>query len=106
MRKPKMKKKNSKIPNFGKHREMFQPQEEYPAIELECNYMVPGLTLHDLVQIYHAAHDDPECNEFAGNPSKWPTVNGVYEVVMAVLEAIYDGDPEEEIKGTVGKEEA
>jgi hypothetical protein len=71
------------IPDFGEN------VVEHDGVKLSCRYYVPGLTLHDLVMIFERAHNDPNNNRFAGDPSKWPDVAGVKAVTDAILEAIY-----------------
>lgn len=67
---------------YGKHR------VEHEGMTLECNYFVPGLTLHDLTMIYERASKSEGVSEYAGNPSDWPVVRGVKAVAEACIEAL------------------
>lgn len=71
-------------PNFGK---LYSHHE---GVTLECRAIAPGLSLHDLMMVFEEA--EKACkpgDEFAGNPSKWPTMLGINAVVEAVLVAVY-----------------
>jgi hypothetical protein len=66
------------IPDFGMHQKDG----------LECKYIAPGLTLHDLVGIYENAQEGKD--DLSGNPGKWGVVRGVNAVTEAVLAAVYN----------------
>jgi hypothetical protein len=71
-------------PDFGMH------ETEHQGVKLTCRYAAPGLTMQDLMEIFHKAHDDPSNSHYAGNPSKWPDNAGVIAVLDAVYGAIRD----------------
>jgi len=71
-------------PDFGMH------ETEHQGVKLTCSYVVPGLTMSDLVQIFHDAERQAEPHDqFSANPAVWPTVRGVSAVTDAILDAIY-----------------
>ena len=74
----------SKRPDFG----MIVDNSD--GIELSCRAVVPGLSLHDLVMLFDAAHDGAKPGaDLSGNPSEWPVVRGVNAVAEAMLDALY-----------------
>lgn len=68
------------------HRIVLDNGGGYP-IELECRYMVPGLTMHDIMRIFESAESawKPE-DDLSANPSKWKNFRGVTAVIDAVVE--------------------
>ncbi len=84
-----MKKKKIKIPDFGMHTVVKDFKDGYPPVTLQCRYMVPGLTMHDLMQIFVKGKENPKNSEVAADPSRWPEVRGLIDVIDAVLQAVY-----------------
>ena len=71
-------------PDFGRHK------DEFHGTIMECSFVAPGLTLHDLTMIFQRAKNEAAPgDELRGDPSKWPDVRGVYAVTEAILNAIY-----------------
>ena len=71
-------------PDFGSH------EVEHEGVKLTCRYAVPGLTMQDLVRIFHDAERQAEPHDqFSGDPAVWPTVRGVSAVTDAILDAVY-----------------
>ena len=56
-------------------------------VMLECKNIAPGLTVHDLVQVFEAASKGDGVSRLSGNPSNWPTVRGVTAVANVVVKA-------------------
>jgi hypothetical protein len=67
---------------YGKHR------VQHEGMTLECNYFVPGLTLHDLTMLFEKATKSEGASEYAADPSKWPVVRGVQAVAEACIAAL------------------
>lgn len=79
--------KNKNWPDFGKHVVEFE-SGGYKTT-LECNYIVPGLTLMDLMKKFQEAHDNPDNSEYSSNLTKTPDGAGVLAVIKAILDALY-----------------
>ncbi len=70
--------------NFGKDTYVHE------GVIMECDYIIPGHTLQDLMKIYDDATKGPDISPFSGNPSKWPNVAGVRAVVEVCLVELHD----------------
>jgi hypothetical protein len=68
----------------------------HEGVELSRCYMAPGLTIDDLNNIYD--NNYVEGNEFASDPSEWPSNKALIAVVDAVVKAIMDTDINKENK--------
>src|SRR5258708_21836567 len=94
-----MKIKKNKIPNFGMNvTENLLPDGK--SIQLSCRYKVPGLTMHDLMMIFEKGKNHPDNSHYAANPSLWPDVRGLSDVVNAILEAVYSDIEKRKTKNT------
>lgn len=72
------------LPDFG------MKSEWHDGVELQCRFIAPGLTLHDLVVAFEDAKAQARPgDEFASNPSRWPEVRGIIAVRNAIVRAIY-----------------
>lgn len=81
-----MKNKGSKLWPLGERREMIA------GVEMSCNEISPGRTLHELLQAFaNGKAEAKPGDEFAGNPSKWPDVRGIIAVVESIRKGIEDG---------------
>ena len=75
-------------PNFG------TISKYHEGMELTCEAIAPGLTLHDLVVAFEEASKEAKPgDEYSGDPSKWPDVRGVDAVAYTLLNAIYGPPP-------------
>jgi hypothetical protein len=70
-------------PYFGMH------ETEVQGVKLTCRYVAPGMTMHDLRQIFEKAEAvcEPE-DKFSANPGKWANSRGIKAVTEAILDAI------------------
>lgn len=70
-------------PYFGIH------ETEVQRVKLTCRYVAPGMTMHDLRQIFEKAEAvcEPE-DKFSANPGKWANSRGIKAVTEAILDAI------------------
>ena len=57
--------------------------EKVGGVDVTIRRIAPGLTIHDLVMVYENAAKNG--NEFAGDPSVWPTSLGVLAVTEKIL---------------------
>ena len=74
-------------PDFG---EIYT---EHEGVTLSCKAVAPGLSMHDLVRIFHAAEQEAKPgDELSGNPNKWPVVRGVSAVSEAIIAALFDNN--------------
>jgi hypothetical protein len=78
-------KASTDMSKHGKKTEIFESGGY--KVELECDYYIPGFTLHDLVCIAEDAKTEKDLNDLAANPSLWPEVRAVVRVVEAVKKA-------------------
>ncbi len=76
------------IPDFG------HKITECQGIQLNAKYVVPGLTMPDLMNFYYKAEEEHKSSDdLSGNPSKWGGARGVKAVIDAILSALYkDGN--------------
>jgi hypothetical protein len=68
--------------DYGMHTVISQ------GVKLTCKYVAPGVTMQDVSRAYARGKAKAKPgDEFAGNPSRWPTHRGLAEVVDLLVEA-------------------
>ena len=73
-----------KRPDFG------MIYSEHEGVTFSCRALAPGLSMHDLMAIFHEAEEELQPGDrYSGNPAKWPNSRGIRAVVDAILNAIY-----------------
>jgi hypothetical protein len=71
------------LPDFG------TIYAEHQGTQLSCRALVPGMALQDLCKVFEEAEEaaGPR-SSMAGNPGKWPDVQGVKAVAQAAALAV------------------
>jgi hypothetical protein len=77
----------------GEKQEHFIDPGTGTDVVLKTRYVVPGLTLKDLMYIFEEASEKAPVSAIAGNPNYWPVVKGIKALVKAINEAYANALP-------------